>query len=70
MTKPAVKKVTNVEYPTWVCLPCGSIYGRRAMGIATIHYDTCGICGKYSYCTEPRDFGHLKEDWYENNKGS
>ena len=50
-------------YPDWICRPCGFAYGRfpsqdRA---STYHQDTCGICGEFTTCTEPRDFGHLRE---------
>lgn len=50
-------------YPAWICLDCGRKYGNRAIGVATFHEDTCGICGEIKSCTEPRDFGHLVLDW-------
>lgn len=51
------------EYPEWICSDCGAKHGKRECGIATWHEDTCGICGEVKQCTEPRDFGHLKEGW-------
>ena len=60
--------MNSIEDPVWICLPCGTIYGNRAMGVATIHVDTCGVCGKYDYCTEPRDFGHLRKGWRDDYK--
>lgn len=50
-------------YPTWVCFECGEKYGRHAPGICTVHEDVCGICGKTVPVTEPRDFGHLRDEW-------
>ena len=64
MTKP---------YPAWVCNDCGTKLGKWfASGgytgskghCATMHYDTCDVCGKHDVpCTEPRDYGHLIDDW-------
>ena len=64
MTKP---------YPAWVCSDCGTKLGKwsasgRYTGpkghCATMHYDTCDVCGKHDVpCTEPRDYGHLIDDW-------
>ena len=51
------------NYPQWVCMPCGMKHGNRPPGIATWHIDECGICKKQTAVTEPRDFGHLKDDW-------
>jgi hypothetical protein len=50
-------------YPDWVCRPCGWAYGRfpNQDRVSTWHQDTCGICGHHTACTEPRDFGHLRE---------
>jgi rubrerythrin len=50
-------------YPDWICRQCGFSYGRLPDGrlIATYHQDTCGICGKTTSVTEPRDYGHLRE---------
>jgi len=51
------------HYPDWICAPCGKAYGRGAPEnhISTWHTDTCGVCGKVTSVTEPRDFGHLKK---------
>lgn len=51
------------DYPAWICYECGEKHGRRECGIATWHPDECGICGKFTNVTEPRDFGHLKDGW-------
>lgn len=64
MTKP---------YPAWICNDCGprlgkwfatSAYTGPKGWAATMHYDTCDVCGKHDVpCTEPRDYGHLVDDW-------
>ena len=50
-------------YPDWICRPCGFAYGRFPSEdrISCWHEDTCGICGEVTSCTEPRDFGHLRQ---------
>ena len=60
-------------YPTWICHPCGVQYGSwykdgEYQGpknhCSTMHYDTCGVCGKADVVvTEPRDYGHLIDGW-------
>lgn len=50
-------------YPAWVCARCGTDFGRKKCGIATWHHGTCGVCLKDASVTEPRDFGHLRDDW-------
>jgi len=55
----------EVNQPAWVCAPCGERWGhptRRSMW-STWHPDTCGVCGEETSCTEPRDFGYLREGW-------
>lgn len=52
-------------YPAWVCAKCGTQYGRKAAGLATWHPGTCGVCLADAAVTEPRDFGHLRDDWKE-----
>ena len=49
-------------YPQWICSDCGNKYGRRKCGIATWHNNTCDVCGEEKAVTEPRDFGHLKNE--------
>lgn len=56
---------TLLEYPVWVCHPCGNRHGFKKCGVATWHENTCGICGQITSVTEPRDFGHLKNSWME-----
>lgn len=55
------------EQPDWVCAPCGEAWasGRARSRFSTWHPDTCGVCGKKTSCTEPRDFGYLKPGWDE-----
>lgn len=50
-------------YPAWICRPCGEAHGRGmpAGHASTWHEDTCGICGKVTAVSEPRDFGHLRK---------
>lgn len=53
-------------YPDWICAACGDKHGRKPVGLATWHENTCDVCGEKGIVTEPRDFGHLKEGWDEN----
>ena len=50
-------------YPDWICRPCGWAYGRFPAEdrVSCWHQDTCGICGEFTACSEPRDFGHLRQ---------
>ena len=50
-------------YPDWICRPCGQAHGRgmSASHVSTWHEDLCGVCGKVTLVSEPRDFGHLKK---------
>jgi rubrerythrin len=50
-------------YPVWICRPCGFAHGRfpGQDRVSTYHEDTCGICGEETACTEPRDFGYLRQ---------
>lgn len=57
-----------MEYPVWVCTPCGQKYGRAAVGVATWHMGTCDVCGEKAGVTEPRDYGHLKDNWKDGRK--
>lgn len=58
-------------YPDWICLDCGQRLGNRPTTgeLATWHEDTCGVCYRLAPCTEPRDFGHLRNGWRDNNQG-
>ncbi len=50
-------------YPHWICAPCGQTHGRGMPKghVSTWHEDPCGVCGKVTSVSEPRDFGHLKK---------
>lgn len=57
--------LSDDDQPVWVCAPCGERYasGAARSRVATWHPDTCGVCGEETSCTEPRDFGYLRDDW-------
>lgn len=55
------------DYPAWICGDCGKRYGRRECGIATWHSGKCDVCKRTEAVTEPRDFGHLKDDWKQHD---
>ena len=61
--------ITKDHQPGWVCKDCGNLYRMRKPQdrISTWHMDTCGVCGKEKNCTEPRDFGYLRQDWLNYN---
>jgi hypothetical protein len=50
-----------MTYPQWICMDCGLKHGKREPGLACWNVDKCDVCGEIKPCTEPRDFGHLKE---------
>lgn len=54
-----------MEYPRKICFDCGELLGKRMPEISTIYDAVCDLCGRFKPCTEPRDFGHLKENWEE-----
>lgn len=65
---PRTYRMTGFEqYPKEICLTCGQKHGRRSCGIATWTVGVCDLCGKEDMLTEPRDFGHLKDSWKEEN---
>jgi hypothetical protein len=43
--------------PVWCCYDCGVEEYGPAHSSSTWHAGTCGICGKVTGVTEPRDFG-------------
>lgn len=57
-----------MDYPAWICSPCGDKHGRRECGISTWHMGTCGVCGEQAMVSEPRDFGHLKDGWQKEKR--
>lgn len=54
-----------MDYPHWICRKCGAALGRRdnAGECATFHEGECDVCGKTTFVTQPRDFGHLAAGW-------
>lgn len=58
----------NLDYPVWICTPCGVKLGNKIPNIATYHLGICDVCGKEDAVTEPRDFGHLKDGWEKHVK--
>jgi hypothetical protein len=59
------------EQPDWVCRDCGIKYSLRnklVSLISTWHDDICGVCGKSTSVTEPRDFGYLRPEWKKERK--
>ena len=71
MTSKSKLKRTNIQngreldYPQWICRSCGVKHGKRKTTgvIATWHNGKCDICKSECEVTEPRDFGHLKNNW-------
>jgi hypothetical protein len=53
----------QLPYPAWICRPCGEAHGRGMPEghVSTWHEDRCGVCGRVTSVSEPRDFGHLKK---------
>jgi len=44
-------------YPDWVCGSCGlEASGGKSFSVSTFHLGKCGVCGKFTGVTEPRDF--------------
>lgn len=64
-----MKKIKH--YVAWICHDCGIANGKwfkdgEYVGpkgwSATMHYDTCDVCGTHDVpCTEPRDYGYLRD---------
>jgi len=62
---------TIKKYPVWICFDCGCKYykGIRTLSrVPTSHEGHCDVCGRMTFVTEPRDFGHIDErkikvDW-------
>ena len=58
------KRATAAEQPKQVCHACGVLYGTEFRDGYYIYWtDKCGVCGKTTSVTEPRDFGYLNNDW-------
>ncbi len=54
------------KYPDWICSSCGAKYGKRLFNrerVSCWHTGRCDICGIEASVTEPRDFGHLHDEW-------
>jgi hypothetical protein len=53
-----------VNYPDWICMPCGAKYGNSVPFVASLwHHGVCGLCDQEKPVTAPSDFGHLKDGW-------
>lgn len=51
----------------WICQSCGEKYCNGPQySVSTWHMDTCDICGEETECTEPRDFGYLRNEFMQN----
>lgn len=60
---------TTLAQPAWCCITCGEKYGHSVQrDISTYHGDTCGVCGKFTTVTEPRDFFYLRKEWRDHAK--
>lgn len=58
------------DQPTWVCSDCGRLYGNGwpEGHVGTFHTgDKCGVCGRETWTTEPRDYRWLKPEWKRHN---
>jgi len=65
---------TKVKYPAFICDTCGTHYGKwwqvnayhPAHHCATYHMGECNLCKATNVpVTEPRDYGHLIDEWEE-----
>lgn len=57
------------NHPQWVCLPCGTAYGRGAKNPAACwHMGRCDICRQDSSVTQVRDFGQLRSKLEEGER--
>jgi rRNA maturation protein Nop10 len=57
------------DYPSVICADCGKKHGRRPEGNkhATWYPGTCDICGSKTNVTEPRDYGHVRDNYPRHN---
>jgi hypothetical protein len=62
--------VSDMYYPSWVCAKCGEQYGRKLAGSATWHQGACGVCLADAAVTEPRDYGHLRDEWRKHHESA
>ena len=59
-------KANNLkEYPQWVCTDCGLAANTKRFDVSTYHHGTCGVCGKQTAVTEPRDFYYPEFEGFE-----
>ena len=61
------RNITREEgYPNTVCSSCGAKFGNNPRpSFTTWYFGLCDICGCWDSVTQPRDFGHLRENWRE-----
>ena len=53
------------RYPTWICMECAVLAGKKADQVsrsATWNLGECNICKRKTAVTQPRDFGHFSPD--------
>lgn len=53
-----VDKQTQKPYPDWVCHDCGVAHTTKLPWMSTWHNSHCGVCGKWTAVTQPRDYGY------------
>ncbi len=68
MSKSQLKrKIIQGKGIVWICQSCGEKYcNGPQFSVSTWHMDTCDICGEETACTEPRDFGYLRNEFMQN----
>lgn len=60
-----------MSYPSVICYECGLKHGtRRVNQYSSWHQSKCDVCGDDAACTQPRDFGHLKDGWQNERKAA
>lgn len=58
-----------MKYPNWICHSCGVKHGNgKQSSISCWHNGKCDICKRETAVTEPRDYGHMKENILWDNK--
>lgn len=59
-----------MNYPSWICHECGMKHGNGKRSLITWNQGRCDICKRKTAVTEPRDYGHMKENMiWDDRKG-